>query len=73
MRRSKSSHFEILGVPIGDLMELQLVCIIVYTRKRVVALHLLKQLKQVGFIDPQVALLLLRLCGGFCRLVHLDR
>ena len=27
----------------------------------------------MGLIDPQVALTLLRMCGGFCRLVHLAR
>ncbi|KAL5459944.1 hypothetical protein EMCRGX_G033342 [Ephydatia muelleri] len=34
---------------------------------------LLSQLEQVGVLDPQVALVLLRLCGGFCKLVHLAR
>ncbi|KAL5496452.1 hypothetical protein EMCRGX_G012736 [Ephydatia muelleri] len=29
------------------------------------------QLEEVGLIDPQVALILLRLCGAFCKLVHL--
>ena len=31
------------------------------------------QLEEVGLIDPQVALILLRLCGAFCKLVHLTR
>ena len=30
-------------------------------------------LKEVGIVDPQVALILLRLCGAFCKLVHLAR
>ena len=34
---------------------------------------LLEQLEDMGAIDPQVALLLLRQCGGFCKLVHLAR
>ena len=34
---------------------------------------LLQQLEAVGSIDPQVALLLLRQCGSYCRLVHLSR
>ena len=37
------------------------------------ALNLLNQLSEVGSADPQVALLLLRQCGGFCKLVHLSR
>ena len=42
-------------------------------QKRAEALHLLKQLEDVDSIDSQVALLLLRLCGRFCRLLHLAR
>ena len=34
---------------------------------------LLDKLEEVGAIDPQVALTLIRLCGGFCRLNHLAR
>ena len=40
---------------------------------RASALKLLTQLSEVGSADPQVALLLLRQCGGFCKLVHLSR
>ena len=36
-------------------------------------LKLLTQLNEVGSADPQVALLLLRQCGGFSKLVHLSR
>ena len=34
---------------------------------------LLTQLKEVGSVDPQVAVLLLHQCGGFCKLIHLAR
>eukprot|EP00731_Ephydatia_muelleri_P004794 Em0002g970a len=34
---------------------------------------LLLQLEEVGVSDPQVALILLRLCGAMCKLVHLAR
>jgi hypothetical protein len=38
-----------------------------------VASKLLQQLEAVGSIDPQVAFLLLRHCGSFCRLAYLSR
>ena len=34
---------------------------------------LLDKLEEVGAINPHVALTLIRLCGGFCRLNHLVR
>ena len=34
---------------------------------------LLSQLEEVGVVDPQVALILLHLCGSICKLVHLAR
>ena len=37
------------------------------------ASQLLSQLEEVGSVDPQVALLLLRTCGAFCKMVHLAR
>ena len=69
MKRSTSPHFEILGAPIGDII----FCGKFVAQKRAEARHLLTQLEEVGSVDPQVALLLLRLCGSFCRLVHLAR
>ena len=47
-----------------------------YLRKihRKSSLHgLLSRLQQIGPKDPQVAYLLLRSCGSFCKLVHLAR
>ena len=69
MRRSNVPHFEILGAPIGDLV----FCAKFVAQKQSEASKLLKELEAVGSIDPQVALLLLRQCGSFCRLVHLAR
>ena len=42
-----------------------------FAHKHADASMLLEQLEDVGAVDPQVALLLLRQCGGFCKLVHL--
>ena len=44
-----------------------------FAHKRADASMLLEQLEDVGAVDPQVALLLLRQCGDFCKLVHLAR
>ena len=67
MKKSSVSNFEILGAPIGDL---------IFCAKRFGAhkhADALVQVVDVGAVDPQVALLLLRQCGGFCKLVHLAR
>ncbi|KAL5463779.1 hypothetical protein EMCRGX_G032713 [Ephydatia muelleri] len=69
MKRSNVPHLEILGAPIGDLI----FCAKIVAQKRAIALMLLNQQSEVGSVDPQVALLLLRQCGGFCKLVHLSR
>ena len=69
MKRSNVPHLEILGAPIGDLI----FCAKSVAQKCASALKLLNQLSEVGSADPQVALLLLRQCGGFCKLVHLSR
>ena len=68
MKKSNVPHFEILGAPIGDM-----VCAKYVAQKLAEATKVLKELEEVGSIDPQVALLLLWLCGSFCRLVHLAR
>ena len=69
MKRSNVPRLEILGAPIGDLI----FCAKIVAQKRASALKLLTQLSEVGSADPQVALLLLRQCVGFCKLVHLSR
>ena len=69
MKQSSKPNLEILGIPIGDAD----FCRAVLDRKRSEAGFLLKRLEDVGQVDPQVALVLLRLCGGYCKLVHLAR
>ena len=48
-------------------------CATFVAQKQSEASKLLQQLEAVGSIDHQVALLLLRQCGSYCRLVHLSR
>ena len=62
-------HMVILGAPIGDY----LFCANLIASKRLDAVQLLSKLIEVATIDPQVALILLRVCRSFCRLVHLAR
>ena len=69
MTASDKPNIVILGVAIGDLD----FCSSFIATKRMEASALLSQIEQVGVLDPQVALVLLRLCGGFCKLVHLAR
>ena len=42
-------------------------CCVLYQNNKV------NNIEEVGIVDPQVALILLRLCGAFCKLVHLAR
>ena len=69
MKRSSVPHLEILGAPIGDAI----FCAKIVSQKCATASKLLSQLEELGSVDPQVAQLLLRHCGGFCKLVHLAR
>ena len=65
MKKSSVPNFEILG----DII----FCAKFFAHKCANASKLLEQLEDVGAVDPQVALLLLRQCGSFCKLVHLAR
>ena len=67
--RSSSPNIVILGVPIGDLE----FCSNHISNKCASAKLLLRKLEEVGAQDAQVALVLLRLCGSFCKLAHLAR
>ena len=67
MKASDKPNIVILGVAIGDLD----FCSSFISTKRMEARALLSKLEQVGVLDPQVALVLLCLCGGFSKLVHL--
>ncbi|KAL5515289.1 hypothetical protein EMCRGX_G000440 [Ephydatia muelleri] len=69
MKRSHEPNCEILGAPIGDVI----FCAKFLAQKRAKAVRLLSQLSEVGALDPQIALLLLRHCASFCKLVHLAR
>ena len=64
--RSSSPNIVILGVPIGDLEFCS-------NYNCGSAKLLLRKLEEVGAQDAQVALVLLRLCGSFCKLAHLAR
>eukprot|EP00731_Ephydatia_muelleri_P016289 Em0009g713a len=64
MKISDALNFEILGVPIGD----PIFCAKSIAEKRAHASKFLALLKEVGSVDSQVALMLLRHCGGFCRM-----
>ena len=69
MKRSNAPNIEILGAPVGD----PIFCAKFIAEKRASASKFLALLKDVGSFDSQVALLLLRQCGGFCKLVHIAR
>ena len=62
MKKSNVPHFDILGAPIGDF----LFCAKYIAQKRTDASKLLPG----RFFR---SMLLLRQCGGFCRLIHLAR
>ena len=64
---SQEPNFEVLGAPIGD----SIFCAKILAQRRAKAAKLLSHLVTVGSFDPQVALLLLRQCPGYCKLVHL--
>ena len=69
MKTSHLPHMIILGAPIGDYS----FCANFIASKCLDAATLLSKLVEVATIDPQVALILLRVCGSFCKLVHLPR
>ena len=69
LKVSTVPHFEVLGAPIGEYIY----CASFFFTKRSEALKLLTKLEDVAIKDPQVALLLLCMCGSFSKLVHLAR
>ncbi|KAL5510407.1 hypothetical protein EMCRGX_G005945 [Ephydatia muelleri] len=68
MKKCNAFNSEILGAPIGDTI----FCAKFIAEKRAGASKLLALLKEVGSLDSQVALVLLRQCGGkpaaFCHI-----
>ena len=69
MKRSNTANLVLLGAPIGDLI----FCAKFISSLRSKISDLLSRLHQIDPKDPQVAYLLLRFCGSFCKLVHLAR
>ena len=69
MKICHEPNLVILGAPIGDVI----FCAKFLAEKRAKAVRLLSQLSEVGSFDPQIALLLLRQCASFSKLVHLAR
>ena len=69
MKKSDKPNVKILGIPIGY----QDFCSSFISNKHLKVKILLSHLEEVGIINPQVALILLSLCGAMCKLVHLAR
>ena len=69
MKRSNTPNLEVLGAPIGDII----FCAKFVANQRAKARALISRLQQVGSKDPQVAYLMLRFCGSFCKMVHMAR
>ena len=69
MKQPGEPNLDILGVPIGNAD----FCSAFIFRKHVAVKQLLSSLEEVGAVDPHVAFTILRVCGGFCKLVYLAR
>ena len=69
IQTSNQPNIEILGAPIGDAE----FCKKFFASKHQAALALLSTIHDLGSIDPQVALALLRLCSSFCKLAHISK
>ena len=65
----KSSHVPHLDI----IARLHFFCAGYAASKRSEAMKLLSRLVEVEASDPQMALILLRLCGSYCKLIHLAR
>ncbi|KAL5509138.1 hypothetical protein EMCRGX_G004448 [Ephydatia muelleri] len=63
------SNMDILGVPIGDCVH----CSRFIAEKCATPKTLLKALVDVSAVDLHVAFSILRMCGSYCKLVHLAR
>ena len=62
-------NLEILGSPIGDFIY----CSRFFAEKRSLFRALLRRLTDVSAVDLHIAISLLRMCGGYCKFVHLAR
>ncbi|KAL5491741.1 hypothetical protein EMCRGX_G017093 [Ephydatia muelleri] len=62
-------NLEILGAPIGDIVH----CSHFFAEKHNLFKVLLRAISDVAAVDLHVAISLLHMCGGYCKLVHLAR
>ncbi|KAL5479547.1 hypothetical protein EMCRGX_G023080 [Ephydatia muelleri] len=62
-------NLEILGAPISDIVH----CSRFFAEKHNNFKVLLRAISNVAAVDLHVAISLLRMCGGYCKLVHLAR
>ena len=62
-------NLDILGVPIGDFVH----CSRFIAEKCAIPKTLLKAIVDVSAVDLHVAFSILRMCGSYCKLVHLAR
>ena len=69
VKSSLLPNLVILGVPIGDYVH----CARFISEKCTISKALLKALVDVSAVDLHVAFSLLRMCGSYCKLVHLTR
>ena len=69
VKSSLLPNLVILGVPIGDFVH----CARFIAEKCAISKVLLKALVDVSVVDLHVAFSLLRMCGSYCKLVHLTR
>ena len=67
---------DIRPIAVGEVLRRltsKCVCHLIKDSKHQAALALLSTINDLGCIDPQVALALLRLCSSFCKLAHIAR
>ena len=69
VKSSLLPNLDILGAPIGDFVH----CSRFIAEKCAMPKILLKAIVDVSTVDLHVAFSLLRMCGGYCKLVHLAR
>ena len=69
MRCSLLPNLDILGAPIDDYLH----CSKFIAGKCAESRKLVSGLVDVAAVDLQVAVTLLRMCGSFCRMVHIAR
>ena len=72
VKSSMLPHLEILGSPIGDFIHCS--CFFFFFAEKCSLFRaLLRALTDVSAVDFHIAISLLRMCGGYCKFVHLAR